>query len=209
MSRKGIFVSFEGGEGSGKSTQVKKLESFLKEKGFGVEVTREPGGVHIAEHIRDILLDQEHTDMEPLAELLLYGAARAQFVPKVLRPALAENDFVLSDRYTDSTEAYQGYGRRIDLGIVQEVMRIARKGLLPQVTYLLDVDPTIGVQRASKVAITRFEKEALDFHHRVRRGFLAIAEREPERVIVINAAPSMGEVFQAILKDFYCRFSSF
>jgi len=201
--KRGIFISLEGGEGCGKSTLIKMLEHFLQEMGFRVCLIREPGGVRISEEIRSLVL---HEEMEPLTELLLYAAARAQLVPQALKPALEDNDFVLSDRFMDSNEAYQGYGRKLDLRIVREVVEISTNGVKPGATYLLDIDPRIGVQRASRVAVNRFEREDLLFHDRVREGFLEIAQREPERVIVIDASPNTEEVFQSIVQDFQSRF---
>ncbi len=200
---KGIFVSFEGGEGGGKSTLIKMLEQYLCSLGFRVTIFREPGGVCISEEIRSILL---YKGMEPLTELLLYAASRAQLVPQALQPALKENDFVLSDRFMDSNEAYQGYGRNLDLKMVKEVVALSTNGIRPQVTYLLDLDPKIGVMRASAVTITRFEEESLNFHNRVRKGFLAIAEREPGRIVKIDASKDLKTVFGLIITDFTHRF---
>ncbi len=201
--KEGIFVSFEGGEGGGKSTLIKMLEQHLCSLGFRVSIFREPGGVHISEEIRSILL---YKDMEPLTELLLYAASRAQLVPQALRPALEEHDFVLSDRFMDSNEAYQGYGRNLDLKMVKEIVALSTNGIKPQVTYLLDLDPRLGVMRASTVTITRFEEEGLNFHNRVRKGFLAIAEREPGRIVKIDASKDLKTVFSFIVTDFTHRF---
>lgn len=212
MNRAGIFISFEGGEGSGKSTVANRLCAEIQKSGrLKAQVIREPGGDKISEELRALVRDPENRkEILDLTELLVFIASRAQFVPRVLIPALDKNDFVLCDRYVDSTEAYQGYGRGIDVRYINELNRLVTNGLMPVRTYLLDVEPAVGVDRAKKVEETRFEQEPLGLHERIRKGYLAIAQRDSERVVVINATePDIDEVFRAIRKDFYLRFSEF
>lgn len=197
---KGLFVTLEGGEGSGKSTQIYSVKPILELQGFRVFATREPGGVRVSELIRSILLDPELDAMDPITELLLYNASRREMVKKLLLPALQEYDVVLMDRYFDSTVAYQGYARGIDMDTVRRLIRVAVGSLIPDLSILLDIEPAVGVARASSVEITRFEKEELEFHEKVRAGYLTIAEQEPDRVKVVDATPSPEVVTTKILE---------
>lgn len=192
------FITFEGVEGSGKSTQLSLTAARVRETGRSVLETREPGGTGIGEQIRRILLDPAHTDLEPLAEWLLYEADRGQHVREVLRPALERGAIVLCDRYSDTTEAYQQVGRGIDPESVRRVDALARDGLLPDLTLLYDLDPEEGLSRARERdggRLGRFEATEIAFHRRVRAAYLEIARREPERVALISARGGAVEVF--------------
>jgi len=204
--RDSFFITFEGIEGSGKSTQIARLASRLQEAGRPVVVTREPGGCRVADAIRSILLSPEHAGMVPRAELLLYAAARAQHVEEVIRPALAAGRWVLCDRFVDATLAYQGYGRGLDPALIEQLNLLATGGLMPDLTLLLDLPAEDGLSRARERNALRpesnddrFEREAMDFHRKVRDGYLRLAEGEsrfrrieaghsPERVQELVAA---------------------
>lgn len=195
----GLFITFEGGEGVGKSTQIDRLKQSLEGAGHRVVLTREPGGTPIAERIREVLLDPDNEGMAPMAELMLYEAARAQHVGELIRPALDAGSIVLCDRFSDSTTAYQGAGRALDLNDVEILHHQATGGLMPDITLLLDLDPEIGLTRAKGEGVgDRIEKESIEFHTRVREGFLAIAKRSPERVHVLNADQSVDAIADAV-----------
>jgi dTMP kinase len=202
-----LFITFEGVEGSGKTTQIKRLETYLARKKISFRVTREPGGSAIAEKVRSILLHPDHHKMTPLSELLLYEAARAQHVKEVIEPSLKEGAVVLCDRFSDATLAYQGHGRKIDIDLIKRLNRIATQGLKPDVTFLLDCPSEIGLKRAiRRIRLLkqeeegRFEKEKIQFHNRVRKGYLAIAKAEPRRVKVIDTRDGADKVFEKIRK---------
>lgn len=195
----GRLITFEGGEGTGKSTQIGLLAERLRRTGRVVVTLREPGGTAVGEAVRAVLLDTEHVTMSARAELLLYAAARAQLVEEVIVPALARGEVVLCDRYRDSSTAYQGHARGLALDMVRELNHAATGGLVPDLTILLDIDPSVGLQRATKsAAADRLESEDLAFHERVREGFLAIAESEPGRVKVVDAALTPEEIAERI-----------
>lgn len=192
------FISLEGIEGSGKSTQVKLLSDYLKTKGCNVLTTEEPGGTKISLKIRDILLAPEN-HMDPMTELLLYSSSRAQLVREVIYPALARNIIVVTDRFFDSTTAYQGYARGIEITILKTLHEIVASDLKPFMTFLLDMDVEEGLRRnrgAQKK--DRFELETIEFHNRVRKGYLQIAKEEPDRIKVINASGSAEDVHKKI-----------
>ena len=197
----GLFITFEGCEGSGKSTQIERLAERLRAHGLDVRTFREPGGVRdcdVGEQIRRVLLDPANTDLGVRAELLLYEASRAQLVEASYRPALAEGAVVLCDRYADSSVAYQGYGRAVlSVGEVRELNRIATGGLVPDLTLLLDVDVASGLESATTAGADRLEAAGLDFHQRVREGYRAMAEAEPERFAVIERG-GVDEVAEAV-----------
>lgn len=197
----GLFITFEGCEGSGKSTQIERLAARLRGMGFDVRTFREPGGVRpddAGERIRAILLDPAVTELGVRAELLLYEASRAQLVEGAYRPALAEGAIVLCDRYADSSVAYQGYGRAVlPIDEVRELNRIATGGLVPDLTLLLDVDVAAGLASATAHGADRLEAAGLDFHERVRAGYLALAAQEPARIAVIPRG-SVDEVEAAV-----------
>jgi dTMP kinase len=191
---KGLFITFEGGEGCGKSTQLRLLADALREAGRLVRVVREPGGTRVGEGIRDLLLDPRSAGMDPIAELMLYEAARAQVVSEVIVPALAAGEIVLCDRFFDSTTAYQGHARGLDLVMIRALNVIASGGLVPDRTLLLDLDPAVGLARATEGGADRLESEQTAFHAAVRRGFLTIAAEEPDRVRVVDASGTPEQV---------------
>lgn len=195
----GLFVTFEGVEGCGKSTQCERAKVLLEQKGFTVDVTFEPGGTRISERIRDLLLDRELAEMESATELLLYGAARAQHVAERVRPALDSGKIVLCDRYSDSTRAYQGGGRGIAIPTLDTLHEIATGGLNPHLTILLDVPVEVGLARANNRAeADRIEGESKAFHQRVRAEFLKIAKEEPVRVKVLDGTLPAEDVAKAV-----------
>lgn len=207
--KKGIFVTFEGIEGSGKSTQMKLLCRFLKDIGIDYIATVEPGGTDIGEEIRGILLSVEHSGMTPLAELLLYAASRAQHVDEIVRPSLEKGLVVVCDRFSDSTLAYQGFGRGLDRDLIAKINDICTGGVLPDLTFLLDVDVVTGLKRNERAKkIDRFELEAVEFHNNVREGYRSIAEREPGRVKIIDGdrrtedvSRDIKAVFEGLLRE--------
>ncbi len=201
----GYFITFEGVEGCGKTTQIKLLSEFLLARGMHTVLTREPGGCPIADKIRTILLDAENKALSPLAELMLYAAARAQHVTEVISPALEAGKIVLCDRFCDATLAYQSFGRGIDRGVIDNLNLQACQGATPHLTVLVDCDPRVGLERArQRIEATsgpreeRFELEALAFHERVRAGYLRLAADDPERFLIINGADSIEAIFAAI-----------
>ncbi len=199
-NKRGIFLSIEGTDGSGKSTQIAKIISYLQEKGKDVVLTREPGGTPISEQIREMLLDTANAKMTPLTEMLLYAAARAQHVQEKILPALAEGKIVLSDRYVDSSIAYQAYGRGLG-ECVKTVNEIATGGLLPDLTIFLDLSPQEGILRKSKEEnhqMDRLEQEQAAFHERVYEGYLAACADAKNRVVRIDANKDVETVFSQI-----------
>jgi dTMP kinase len=192
------FVTFEGVEGSGKSTQLALVAERLRAAHRDVLATKEPGGTSIGEKIRAILLDVGHGHLDPVSEWLLYEADRRQHVAETLRPAVEGGRFVLCDRYSDATEAYQQVGRGIDARLVREVDALARGGLVPDMTFVFDLEPEEGLARARSRDrhVGRFEGAALEFHRRVREAYLAIARREPARVVVVPAGGAPEAVFR-------------
>lgn len=195
------FITFEGGEGVGKSTNIEYCRQLLEQQGIDVVVTREPGGTEIAEIIREALLKKTHNErMSDITELLLVFAARAQHIEAFVKPALERGCWVLCDRFTDSTIAYQGYGRGLELDTIKQLKVIAQMGIEPDKTFLLDAPIDIGMGRAkARGPADRFEVEQLDFFSRVQEGFLTIAQESPNRVHIINAAQPLTAV-QADLK---------
>lgn len=188
MSR-GLFISFEGIEGTGKTTQARLLAARLAAAGIPAVLTQEPGGTVIGSRIREILLLPEHHAMSPTTELLLYNAARAQHLAEVILPALAAGSVVVTDRFSDSTVAYQGYARGIDRALIRSLDAVATGGMKPDLTLLFDLDVETGLMRnraANKV--DRLELEAVEFHRKVRQGYHEIARAEPERVLLVDAA---------------------
>ncbi len=202
---RGAFITFEGIEGSGKSTQIALLAEHLAAGGKDVTLTREPGGTKIGDQVRKILLDPANKGLTPRAELVLYAAARAQHLEELVRPALGRGAIVLCDRFSDATLAYQGHGRGLDAAMIRELDRTATAGLKPDLTILLDIDVAAGLARArgrnsSRGLETeaRFENEALAFHERVRQGYLVLAQAEPGRIRVINAARTPDEIQNSV-----------
>jgi len=201
------FVSFEGGDGTGKTTQIHALETFLLQQGLSCVVTREPGGTSLGKMIRRLLLEVGDQEIPPAAELFLYLADRAQHVNEIIRPALAAGKIVLCDRFTDSTVAYQGYGRGIDLKLLGQLNDVANDGVCPELTFLLDCPVIEGLGRTSRRPSVegqpredRFERETLDFHERIRAGFLVMARADPARFRVIDSSRPKDEVSRAIVR---------
>jgi dTMP kinase len=198
----GLFVTFEGVEGCGKSTQAKLLAAWLRGRGHAVLLTREPGGPGISEKIRRILLDARHHAMHPLTELLLLEASRAQHVAEVIAPALRRGAVVICDRFADSSTAYQGHGRGLDLGMVDRLNRAAAGDVWPALTLVVDVPVDVGFSRAAgrKRRFDRMESQQRAFHRRVRAGFRALAEREPARVKLLDGTFT-PDVVQAAVRQ--------
>lgn len=193
------FITFEGVEGSGKSTQLKLAAARLRARNRRVLATREPGGTRIGRILRGALLKSAHRELDSVAEWLLFEADRRQHVVEVLRPALERGLFVLCDRFSDATEAYQQVGRRLDGRLVRRVDALARDGLVPDLTLLFDLDPGDGLVRANRRggrSVGRFERTELEFHEKVRRAYLAIARREPQRVKVLDASQPVEKLFR-------------
>lgn len=206
-----LFITFEGVEGSGKTTQIERLKKYLTKKGIPCEITREPGGTAIGEKIRKILLNPEYKGMTPLSELFLYEASRAQHVQAVIRPLLEKGITVLCDRFTDASIAYQAYGRKLDLKLVQDLNQISSQGLIPDITFILDCPSRLGLKRALRrnkrlknIKEDRFEREDIRFHQRVRKGYLALAKMDPQRIKVIDTRIGEDRVFEKI-KDIIDR----
>lgn len=198
------FITFEGIDGSGKSTQLRLAASELRLRQYEIVVTREPGGTPLGERLRAALLDME-TDVDPLAELLLYAADRAQHVRTLIRPALESGHIVLSDRYADATVAYQGGGRGFSVELINRVVELATEGLRPDLTLIFDVTPEEGLARRSRrinsgAGIDRIDAETTEFHTRVREAYMQIAARDPQRVMVINASEPIETIHQTVMK---------
>jgi len=202
----GIFITFEGPEGSGKTTHSRLLRGFLRKKGYKVLHTREPGGTLISEKIRKILLDPKNKGMDVSCEMLLYMAARAQIVKQKILPALTQGKIVVCDRFTDATLAYQGYAGGMDLKVIENIAGIVTKGLKPDVTFLLDIDARAGLLRAGR-SKDRMERKSILYHNKVRNGYLSIAKKEPKRVRVVSSGGEITlaqeEIRKAVLK--ICR----
>ena len=196
---RGWFVTFEGPDGCGKTTQIGLLEAALTAGGHAVTRTREPGGDPVGERVRDLLLSASGNTLSAEAELLLFAAARVQNVCGVVRPALAAGHVVLCDRFTDSTVAYQGHGRGLPLDIIAAINAFATGGLVPDRTFLLDLPPAAGLARRSRGEWNRLDRESLAFHERVRAGFLETAAGAPERIVVLDAARPLDVVAHDIL----------
>jgi dTMP kinase len=202
---KGRFITFEGIEGSGKSTQIALLANYLAAVGKRIKLTREPGGTPIGDQMRKILLDPANTGLVPPAELLLYAASRSQHLHEVILPSLADGVTVLCDRFSDATLAYQGYGRGLDKEMIRTIDRLVTAGIRPDLTLLLDIDATTGVARAhgrnARCGLeeeARFENEEIAFHERVRQGYLALAGQESDRIRTVDARQTPEAVQAAI-----------
>ena len=196
---KGILITFEGGEGCGKTTHSKALKEHLERKGRKVVLTREPGGTALGEKIREILLSKGGS-IAPLAELMLFASDRIEHVEKVILPALKMGDIVICDRYIDSTTAYQIGGRGLPGGVVVYLNLLSSRGLLPDLTYILDVSPKVGIGRAGKKGKDRFELEDLRFHDKVRKAYLDVAKKFPNRVRVVDSEKPLALVSSEIIK---------
>ena len=196
--KKGLFITFEGGDGCGKTTQIKLLDEYLRSKGYKTLLTREPGSKGLGIKLREILLNYDG-DVSPTCESFLFLADRAQHVDCIIKPALEEGVVVLCDRHTDSTVAYQGYGRGLDLEQIHNLNNIATNGLKPDLTIVLDVDVETSQNRVGSEK-DRMESAGLEFFERVRKGFLEIAKQEPERVRVIDSTQTIEEIHKQILE---------
>jgi dTMP kinase len=202
-----MFVTFEGIEGSGKTTQIQKIAEFLSGRGKDCLITREPGGTKIGEKVRAILLDPQSKDMDPMTELLLYKADRVQHVKKLVVPSLSSGKIVLCDRYVDATVVYQGFARGLDVKLINTLHKLLLEDLKPEITILLDLSPEVGLSRAWKQIEngkrdgfeTRFEKEAFSFHQKVREGYLELARLEPERFRIVDASKNETQVCDEII----------
>ncbi|MDD3269833.1 MAG: dTMP kinase [Syntrophomonadaceae bacterium] len=197
MKEPGVFVSLEGIDGCGKSSLKEGLLAYLGQ--YQVISTREPGGTSISEKIRALLLDINNEAMLPRTEAMLYGAARCQLVDEIIRPALVDGKIVLADRYMDSTLAYQGYGRGLDLDFLQALNALCTGGVKPDLTLLLDISPEEGLRRRGKNIPDRLEKEGIDFQQKVRVGYLHMARQEPQRIKVLDAGRNLDEVLAAAI----------
>jgi dTMP kinase len=202
--QRGWFVTLEGPDGAGKTTQAERLRDRAVDAGFEVVLTREPGGTPVGERIRDLLLDSDRhrgiTRLDARTDALLFNAARRQLVAEVIRPSIDRAAFVISTRFADSTLAYQGYGGRLPLDELRALERFATDGLKPDLTLLLDVPVEVGLARKSGVDVNRFESDYdVDFHGRVREGFLALAAEEPDRFVVVDASMPPDDVAAAVL----------
>lgn len=204
--KRGRFITFEGGEGAGKTTQIARLARILRNHGLEVVMTREPGGSAAAEAVRGLLLHEDH-GWEPLSEALLHSAARVEHLAATVRPALSRGAWVLCDRFADSTRAYQGHGLGLDTGAIDCLERMVVAGTRPDLTLILDIPPEVGLRRAAgrTAGADRYERMAEAFHTRLRDGFLAIAAREPIRCAVIDADRSEEAVAEEVLKTVYAR----
>lgn len=198
---KGFFITFEGPEGAGKSTIIKRIEEDLIHEGFEVVLTREPGGIEIAEKIRSIILDKNHTMMDGRTEALLYAAARCQHLIEKVIPALEDGQIVLCDRFIDSSLAYQGFARGLGIDEVLSINQFAIDNHMPDLTLYLDVSPETGLNRIQKSKdreVNRLDLEAIDFHHKVHDGYKQLLNRFPNRITTINAERSESEVYEDV-----------
>ena len=191
-----MFITLEGPEGSGKTSHIPQLVEYLREKGHIVFPTREPGGTSIGEQIRDVIHDLKNVEMHARTETLLYQAARAQIVEQVIKPRLKNGEIVISDRYYDSTIAYQGYGHQQDLEQVRALVKYATGGLVPDLTVLLDVDVEIGLKRKKQNAVewNRMDAHEVEFYQRVRNGYMEMVKAEPKRWVVVDASQKWDDV---------------
>lgn len=197
---RGLFVSFEGIEGSGKTTQARLLYDYLKRKGLDPLLTEEPGGTDIGREIREILLSPKHYIMHPITELLLYNASRCQLINETITPAIQSGRIVITDRFSDSTYAYQGWGRGIEINTIDQIDRISTKGIRPDITFLIDIDVETGLSRNRKAKkADRIELEEIEFHKKVRKGYLEIAYIQPERIKIIDGSMSIEDIHQQVI----------
>lgn len=199
-NKRGLFLTLEGAEGVGKSTNIGFVTQYLEKRGIEYVLTREPGGTQLAERIRDLLLAVHEEPMSGLTELLLVFAARAQHLDKIIEPALATGKWVVCDRFTDATFAYQGAGRGLSMETIDQLQSMVQGDLRPDLTIILDLDPEIGMQRASnRGELDRFEREQQSFFRHVRQGYLDIAQAEPDRCTVIDASKALEDVKRNLL----------
>lgn len=197
--KRGLFITFEGTDGSGKSTQIERLRTFIQGKGYDAILTREPGGTAIGEKIRELVLDKNNTEMDYMTEALLYAAARAQHVAQVIKPAIDAGRTVICDRFMDSSIVYQGYGRNLG-DCVRIINEYAVRDYFPDITFLMKLDPAIGKRRIKAGEQDRLEMEKLDYHRAVFRGYEELEKKYPGRIIGIDASRSINEISSEILQ---------
>jgi len=194
----GKLITFEGIDGSGKSTQIQLLEAEFKKLGISYKTFREPGGTKLSEKIRTILLDKENIELYSNAESLLFAAARAQLTAEQIKPAITKGEFVICDRFTDSTIAYQGYGRGLNINNLELINTIATDGLIPDITFILDIDPQKATERLKTVNPDRMEAAGIDFFKKIRQGYCQIREQNQSRCIVINGEKPQKDISKEI-----------
>ncbi|MEN6316973.1 MAG: dTMP kinase [Clostridiaceae bacterium] len=200
--KRGLFITVEGMDGSGKTTQIAHMKAHLSSLGCEVLMTREPGGTRISENIRSIILNPDYTEMSNTAELLLYSAARAQLVEQVIKPSIENSVTVICDRYVDSFYAYQGFGRGIGYELLEKITYIAVNGMTPDITFFFDLDPEIGLKRRfASSGSDRIENEMMDFHRKVYEGYKVLAMKYPKRIKTIDAARPEEEVWKDVRRQ--------
>lgn len=201
-AKKGIFITMEGPDGAGKSTQIDLLKKYLEDKGYNILLTRDPGGNDISEAIRGIILNKDFTEMGYMTELLLYASARAQLVKENIKPALESGTAVIADRFVDSSAVYQGIGRGLGIDTVYKVNEFALQGIMPDMTILMDLDAEVGLARKKNQAeLDRMERESVDFHKKVVAGYRDLADRYPERILKVDAALQVQEIHDIIVTN--------
>lgn len=201
-AKKGIFITMEGPDGAGKSTQIDLLKKYLEDKGYNILLTRDPGGNDISEAIREIILNKDFTEMGYMTELLLYASARAQLVKENIKPALEAGTAVIADRFVDSSAVYQGIGRGLGIDTVYKVNEFALQGIMPDMTILMDLDAEVGLARKKNQAeLDRMERESIDFHKKVVAGYRELADRYPERILKVDAALQVQEIHDIIVTN--------
>ncbi len=201
-AKKGIFITMEGPDGAGKSTQIDLLKKYLEDKGYNILLTRDPGGNDISEAIRGIILNKDFTEMGYMTELLLYASARAQLVKENIKPALEAGTAVIADRFVDSSAVYQGIGRGLGIDTVYKVNEFALQGIMPDMTILMDLDAEVGLARKKNQAeLDRMERESVDFHKKVVAGYRELADRYPERILKVDAALQVQEIHDIIVAN--------
>lgn len=201
-AKKGIFITMEGPDGAGKSTQIDLLKKYLEDKGYNILLTRDPGGNDISEAIRGIILNKDFTEMGYMTELLLYASARAQLVKENIKPALEARTAVIADRFVDSSAVYQGIGRGLGIDTVYKVNEFALQGIMPDMTILMDLDAEVGLARKKNQAeLDRMERESVDFHKKVVAGYRDLADRYPERILKVDAALQVQEIHDIIVAN--------
>lgn len=204
------FITLEGPEGGGKTTHARLLAEALRDRGFDVLLTREPGGSIIGDQIRDVLMSLENTSMDPSTEFLLFSASRAQHVREIIKPHLEQGGVVVCDRYFHSSLAYQGYGHGLDLEALQQITRFATAELNPDLILLLDLPVKYGLVRRREEGVwNRMDDYEVEFHKRVREGYLSMADQDPERWLIVNATPSLAEIQTEIQRLIFARISDF
>lgn len=199
---RGLFISMEGPDGSGKTTQIELLKEYFLNKGYEVIITREPGGTQISEKIRDIILDVNNKALSNMTEALLYAASRAQHVEEKIKPALENGKIVISDRFVDSSIVYQGYARGIGIDIVESINNFAIQGFMPDTTFFFDIEPEFAMKRKAKQkSLDRLEQEHILFHNKVYEGYKILLKKYPKRIKSIDARQSIDNIFEQIIKE--------